>query len=98
MKLGLALKIDVTKLDKSRFFKGAKGTYADLTCFIDTENTSEFGDNGVITQSISQQERQGGLKLPILGNIKIFYTDDGESKTQSNNDQKDPMPDDDVPF
>lgn len=31
MKIGVNLKIDVTKLDKSRFFKGAKGTYADLS-------------------------------------------------------------------
>jgi hypothetical protein len=27
MKIGLNLSIDVTKLDKSRFFKGKKGTY-----------------------------------------------------------------------
>jgi len=36
MKIGVNLKIDVTKLDKSRFFKGAKGTYADLSVYLDT--------------------------------------------------------------
>lgn len=82
-KYGIKLKIDVTKLDKSRFFKGSKGIYADLTMFIDTENVSEYGDNGTITQETSQEERQNGVKLPILGNAKIFYTDD----KQKNSDQ-----------
>lgn len=80
MKIGVALKIDVTKLDKARFFRGQKGIYADLTCFIDTENTSEFGDNGTISQSVSQEERKNGVNLPICGNAKIFYTDGGNSQ------------------
>lgn len=40
MKIGFNLSIDVTRLDKSRFFKGKKGTYAKLTGFVDTEETS----------------------------------------------------------
>lgn len=81
MRLGINLRIDVSKLDKSRFFKGKKGTYCELTAFIDTENTSEYGDNGTITQQTSKEERDGGLKLPICGNAKIFYT--AESEQQS---------------
>ena len=82
MKIGFNLSIDVSKLDKSRFFKGKKGTYAKLTCFIDTEETSQFGDNGTITQELSKEDRDNGIKLPILGNAKIFWKD-GQSGQQS---------------
>lgn len=81
MKIGLALKLDVTKLDKSRFFIGKKGKYADLTVFIDTENVSDYGDNGTISQSTSQEERKAGTKMPIIGNAKIFTGMTNRTKT-----------------
>ena len=81
MKVGIAIKLDVSKLDKERFFKGKKGTYCDLTAFIDTENASEYGDNGTVAQSTSKDERQNGVKLPICGNVKVFYKDEQESHT-----------------
>lgn len=81
MRIGINFSIDVTKLDKSRFFKGKKGTYAKLTCFVDTEETSQFGDNGTITQELSKEDRDNGVKLPILGNAKIFWKD-GQSGQQ----------------
>ncbi|MBP8865937.1 MAG: hypothetical protein KBG63_05650 [Acetobacterium sp.] len=81
MRLGINLSVDVTKLEKSRFFKGKKGTYAKMTCFIDTEETSQFGDNGTITQELSKEDRDNGVKLPILGNAKIFWKD-GQSGQQ----------------
>ncbi len=34
MKVGLNVRIDVTKIDKARLYKGAKGTYLDLTTFV----------------------------------------------------------------
>ena len=74
MKIGISLKLDVTKLNKERFFTGAKGTYCDLTAFIDTEITSQYGDHGVITQSTSKEEREAKVQLPICGNVKVFYT------------------------
>jgi curved DNA-binding protein CbpA len=81
MKIGVNLKLDVSKLDKARFFKGEKGTYCDLTAFIDTEQTGKYGDNGTISQSMSKEERQAGTKMPIVGNVKVFYTagSDGHS-------------------
>lgn len=98
MKIGVALKIDVTKLDKARFFRGQKGVCADLTCFIDTENVSKYGDNGTISQSTSQEERQNGVKLPIIGNAKIFYTDSNEQNHGGREDQNNYQGEDDVPF
>lgn len=82
MKIGFNISINVSKLDKSRFYKGKKGTYAKLTGFIDTEETSQFGDNGPITQEVSKEDRDNGVKLPILGNAKVFWKD-GQSVQQS---------------
>ena len=38
--IGLNFSIDVTKLDKTRFYQGKKGTYAKLTVFVDSEQSS----------------------------------------------------------
>lgn len=73
MKLGINIKIDVTKIDKSRIFEGQKGKYIDLTTFIDTENEDQYGNHGFISQATTKQERESGVKTPILGNCKVFY-------------------------
>lgn len=83
MKIGLSVKIDVTKIDKSRLFKGEKGTYLDLTTFIDTSNPGEYGDHGFITQSPTKEEREAKTKMPILGNVKVFYQGDSDGKPES---------------
>ncbi len=75
-KVGISVSIDVTKIEKARLFKGAKGTYLDLTAFIDLDEQGQYGDNGMIVQSVSKEERQQGVKGPILGNVKVFYRDD----------------------
>ena len=73
MKIGVSIKIDVTKIDKARLFKGEKGTYLDLTTFIDTENLGQYGDNGMISQSTTKEERAQKVQTPILGNCKVFF-------------------------
>jgi len=87
MRLGIRVNIDVTKLDKDRFIKGELGTYVDLVTFIDTFEKGKYGDNGVIRQSINQEEREQGVKMPIIGNCKVFYT--AESNTNNNAITKD---------
>ena len=77
MKIGLKISIDVTKIDKSRIFAGKKGKYIDLTGFIDTDNPGQYGDHGTLSQSVTAEERQNGTRLPICGNIKVFWTDSG---------------------
>jgi len=74
----ISLKIDVDKIDKSRLYPGAKGTYLSAV-LIDTPN-SEYGDY-MIVEDISYEERQAGKKGTILGNGKII----GSSKPQEHN-------------
>lgn len=90
-KIGIAIKIDVTKLDKSRFFKGEKGTYLDLLTFVDSE-PDQYGNNGFVTQSQTKEERESGEKMPILGNVKIIFSSD-EGKSSSA-----PVEEDTIPF
>lgn len=76
MKLGISLKIDVTKIEKAKLFHGKNGAkYLDVTTFIDLDNPSQYGDHGFITQNVSKQERDNGVKGEILGNTKVFYSD-----------------------
>ena len=73
-KIGISIKIDVTKIDKSRLFAAQSGTkYIDLTMFLDPDNEGQYGDHGFITQSTTKEEREQQVQMPILGNGKIFY-------------------------
>ena len=103
-KIGVTISIDVTKIDKSRLFKGAKGTYLDLTTFVDTETKDQYENNGFISQSQTKEEREGGAERPpILGNVKVFFTGETERVQQQTNGEwtaelKANSPDDDIPF
>ena len=78
MKVGISVKIDVTKIDKSLLYQGAKGTYLDLTTFIELDEKDQYENNGFIAQSQSKEDRESGApKPPILGNVRVFYK--GES-------------------
>ncbi len=79
-KVGVSFSIDVTKIEKARLFKGAKGTYLDCTAFVDLDEQGQYGDNGMVVQSVSKDERQQGVKGPILGNVKVFYREDGQQQ------------------
>jgi len=78
MKVGVSLKIDVSKIDKARLFKGEKGTYLDATAFIDLDQLDQYGNSGMITQDVSKDERAQGVKGNILGNSKVFFKDNGQ--------------------
>lgn len=107
-KVGVNLKIDVTKIDKSKLFKGQKGTYLDAQVFIDIDELDQYGNSGMITQAISKEERDSGHQGAILGNAKVFWKDQQKSQTQQQrspqqhpqNQYNDPPMDfdDDIPF
>ena len=77
-KVGISIKLDVTKIDKARLFQGEKGTYLDLTTFVDLDSKDQYDNNGFIAQSQTKEERESGAeKPPILGNVRVFYKDTG---------------------
>jgi hypothetical protein len=106
MKLGINFSIDLTKLDKTRFYRGKNGAiYANLTCFISPEEPDKHGEHGGIKESTTKEERDQGKdkELPFVGNVKAFW---GEGVTivkdapaQSAPAQtQDAFSDDDIPF
>ncbi len=101
MQLGISLKIDVTKIDKARLFKGQKGTYLDITAFIDVDQEDQYGNNGMVTQSVSKEERDAGTKGEILGNVKVFMkktSQESQAPLQAAPSFEQPMDDSEVPF
>ena len=74
-KVGISVRIDVTKIDKSRLFKGEKGTYLNLTTFVDLDNKDQYEKNGFISQEVTKEEQAQKVQTPILGNVKVFWSD-----------------------
>ena len=64
----LRLSIDVSKIDKSKLYQGKKGTY--LNCAVLLRETDQFGNDGMIVQDVTKEEREKGIKGAILGNGK----------------------------
>lgn len=91
MKVGLNISIDVSKIDKSRLYKGEKGNYLNLTTFVDIDNKDKYDNNGFISQSVTKEERTNGVQTPILGNVRVMYTDAGSVPDQAELEE-------DVPF
>lgn len=75
-KVGISLKIDVSKIEKDKLFKGKSGVYLDCTAFVDLDNQDQYGNNGMITQK--WKDSQDG-KTPILGNSRVFWREDDQS-------------------
>jgi hypothetical protein len=65
----ITVKIDVTKLDKTRFFKGKPDQnghspiYADIV-LLDRKEVGKFGDTHIVKQSKKKDEI---IDLPIIG-------------------------------
>jgi hypothetical protein len=91
----ITAKLDVLKIEKSRLYKGQKGTYLDIT-IIPTPN-GKYGDY-MIVQSISKEERDKGVKAPILGNGKNIGGGSSGSQRQNNSPAAQSDNTDDLPF
>ena len=100
MKVGIEVQIDVTKIEKARLYNGAKGIYLTMTTFVDLDEKDQYDNNGFIAHKKGKDE-QGNA--PILGNVKVFWNDQGASGGQSQQAQQAAPQqandfDDDIPF
>jgi len=98
--IGINLSIDVSKLDKSRLYKGAKGTYANLTVFIDS-NPDQYGKNGGVKEQATKDERDQKVKMPFVGNATIFWSDNPDFQQARVEQAQEPATDefdDSIPF
>lgn len=72
----ITAKIDVTKILKEHLFTGKKGKYLDIALHPNRDGKSEFGDDYFITQGVSKEARQQGVKGPIIGNARVMVRRD----------------------
>jgi len=82
-KIGLSLKINTSQIDMNRLFKGQKGNYLDCTIFVDLAELDQYGNSGMITQDVSKEEKDAGVKGNILGNGKVFWVEGGQAPQQA---------------
>ena len=62
--------VNIDLIEESRLYQGKKGRYLDLTLFLKDE-VDQYGNHGFVTQNISKEEREGGVRAPIIGNAKV---------------------------
>ena len=79
--VGISASIDVTKIDKAKLIDGKKGTYLNLTTFVNLDEKDQYDNNGMVTQSVTAEEREAGTRGAILGNTKVFFKDEGSGNT-----------------
>ena len=92
------LKIDVTKIDKSALYKGAKGTYLDITLLDNRDGTDQYGNDGMIVQDIGKERRDKGEKGAILGNWKHVKANNATQKPPAKDTGWDDDDSDSIPF
>ena len=96
-KIGLHLKIDVTKIKKELLFRSVntKSKYLDCTAFINIDTTDQFGNNCSILQNLPADQREKNY----IGNGKIFYRKNKNEEKQNETEQiNNSNLEDDIPF
>lgn len=68
----IKVKLDVTKLDETAFFKGAKGTYVDLVLWECRDGKDKYGNDFAVKQDMPKERR--GEKTQIIGSAKFVGT------------------------
>lgn len=106
-------KIDVTKIDKEELYQGKVAKYLDIVLYANTdsegnETPDQYGNDGVIKQSVSKASKAAGKKQIILGNYKVKVQGSGAAfadkvqpaKAFQNREKPAPAPieDSEIPF
>ena len=89
--------IDVSKITKSKLYKGQKGTYANVTIWINDE-VDNYGNIMSIIEGQTKEERETKATKNYLGNLKEHVSGQATAAPQSQQPQQ---PDDDsdlLPF
>lgn len=94
--VGISASINVSKIDKTKLIEGKNGTYLNLTAFVNLDEKDQYDNNGMVTQSTTKEEREGGVQGAILGNTRVFFTDGGSSPSPKQEAKE--VSTEDVPF
>lgn len=102
----IVVRIDVKKLLKQHFYEGEKGTYCELVLMENRDGEDQYGNSHMVVQGVTKEDREAGVKGPIVGNAKIFGKRDsgqrrqesGRSNPRPNKGSFDPGSEGAVPF
>ena len=81
--------LDLTKIPKAKIIKGKKGSYINVTMFVNDE-VDQFGNNASIILSQTEEERKSKQSRIYLGN--------GRTVALSNQPKQEEVVDNDLPF
>ena len=103
MEYGLSIGINVKEIEKARLVQAGDKIFLNATVWFKPGETDSYGQHGMITQNVSKEEKDNGVKGHILGNIKCFHTkgDSQQNYQQDNTPEQQnnqPEPDDDIPW
>jgi hypothetical protein len=77
----LKLKIDVSKIDKTKLYKGSKGNYLDLDVWINEDEEQDWKKVSV-NQSLSKEERDAKAQKVFCGSGELKFGWDETPKSQ----------------
>ncbi len=98
----VSIKIDLSKIDENRVFHSIKtgARYLDITGVL-TDTPDQYENNGFVKQNTTKEERESGLKLPIIGNFKLLKILDQPAQSapaQPIQREVNPIETDELPF
>jgi hypothetical protein len=67
----ISVRINLNQIEKAKLYTGAKGTYLDAVIFLKDE-VDQYGNSGMVVQSVTAEQRAAGEKGNILGNVKVL--------------------------
>jgi hypothetical protein len=97
----ISIKIDVTKLDKTAFYKGEKGTYCTLVVWPNRDGEDRYGNYAGVRQDLGKDRREE--KAAFIGDARIIKRKNAPQSKPPANYEKLPTTaemaaDDDIPF
>lgn len=69
----MKLVVNLSKIDKTKLFKGQKGIYFNAVLIIKDE-ADQFGNHAFIVEEISKEQRAAGERGTIVGSGKFIKT------------------------
>ena len=91
----ISLSIKTEKLEKEHIIQGKSGKIVAVVLFENKDGKGQYGDDGLVVQSVSKEARENGVRGPIVGNWR--YIGQGAS-AGSNRNHKPEGVNEDVPF
>jgi len=97
----MGVNLNLSAIDKSKIFKGKKGSYIKLTLSIN-DQANDWGDNVSVWEEQSKEDRDAKVQRTFVGTGKVFWESDapsgGQAQPQSGGQANIPVDEDSLPF